>query len=487
MLHGDSALQRGMFEVGEGWGDDVVGEKVTTRERRLMCVKRGWVCVFMCEWVTCGIQKKCSHVCGDGCVLCVHECVFMCTWGMSEMLTSCVHQSGIWGCPKYRAAVAARGSVAHSEKSRGTVTSSGDTCVYVHVWIYRYVSVCTYETRTCMCVYDSVTDACDCHQFRWYMFFHVHVWIHGCVSVCRYERRGCMYVYGSVAGAHDCHQFRWYMFSHVHVWMYWYVSACIYETCECMCAYGSVADAQDCHQFWWYMFACACVDVYVYVCMIECICVHVACVHEICVCVCVSMYTHDCADMYARMYACAYAYICAFMHACMHICSMHTCACTYVCMHVPCIHVCIVCLHVYVDMHGLWNVRLYGVTDRCRREGRHSHYCYPSTTQHTCDLYVYEDYIFTWMIYLCDLYIYTVWYTSWWYMYTTCQMPDEQAHTHIIVILPRHNTPVVYFFICLYVNIQLTRVQGHIEVFSTCVGSYICTVWNACWAHTFIV
>jgi len=41
MLHGDSALQRGMFEVGEGWGDDVVGEKVTTRERRLMCVKRG--------------------------------------------------------------------------------------------------------------------------------------------------------------------------------------------------------------------------------------------------------------------------------------------------------------------------------------------------------------------------------------------------------------------------------------------------------------
>jgi len=41
MLHGDSALQRGMFEVGEGGGDDVVGKTVTTRERRLVLVMRG--------------------------------------------------------------------------------------------------------------------------------------------------------------------------------------------------------------------------------------------------------------------------------------------------------------------------------------------------------------------------------------------------------------------------------------------------------------
>ena len=61
-------------------------------------------------------------------------------------------------------------------------------------------------------------------------------------------------------------------------------------------------------------------------------------------------------------------------------------------------------------------------------------------------------------------------------MYTTWQMADEQADTHIIVILPRYYTPVIFIFLCLYENIQLTRVPGYIEVFSTCVGSYISTV-----------
>ena len=50
------------------------------------------------------------------------------------------------------------------------------------------------------------------------------------------------------------------------------------------------------------------------------------------VCVCVSMYTHNCADMYARMYACAYTYV--YVHLCMH-------ACMYV-----------VCIHVHVRMYA---------------------------------------------------------------------------------------------------------------------------------------